>query len=60
MAEGTKSGLPQMVPSLFNGIATAIAAAAGLIGLLHQVGFARGANSSQASTSTSTGDPCTQ
>jgi hypothetical protein len=48
------------VPSLFNGIATAIAAAAGLIGLLHQGGFARGANSSQASTSTSTGDPCTQ
>ena len=28
-----------MMPSLFNGIATAIAAAAGLIGVLHQTGY---------------------
>lgn len=39
MVGSTKSGLRQMMPSLFNGIATAIAAAAGLIGLLHQVGY---------------------
>jgi hypothetical protein len=39
MVDSTKSGLRQMVPSLFNGIATAIAAAAGLIGLLHQTGY---------------------
>lgn len=39
MVDSTKSGLRQMVPSLFNGIATAIAAVAGLIGLLHQTGY---------------------
>jgi hypothetical protein len=39
MVDSTKSGLRQMVPSLFNGIATAIAAAAGLFGLLHQIGY---------------------
>ncbi|MGC2492242.1 hypothetical protein [Candidatus Binatus sp.] len=39
MADTTKAGLRQVMPSLFNGIATAIAAAAGLIGLLHQVGY---------------------
>lgn len=39
MPDSTKAGLRQLMPSLFNGIATAIAAAAGLIGLLHQVGY---------------------
>jgi hypothetical protein len=39
MADSDKAGLRQMMPGLFNGIATAIAAAAGLIGLLHQVGY---------------------
>ncbi len=39
MPDSTKAGLRQMMPSLFNGIATAIAAAAGLIGLLHQIGY---------------------
>ena len=39
MADSTKAGLRQMMPSLFNGIATAIAAAAGFIGLLHQTGY---------------------
>jgi hypothetical protein len=37
--ETSKAGLRQMMPSVFNGIATAIAAAAGLIGLLHQTGY---------------------
>ena len=39
MPDSTKAGLRQVMPSLFNGIATAIAAAAGLIGLLHQIGY---------------------
>ena len=39
MADSDKAGLRQMMPSLFNGIATAIAAAAGLIGVLHQTGY---------------------
>jgi hypothetical protein len=39
MADSDKAGLRQMVPSLFNGIATAIAAVAGLIGVLHQTGY---------------------
>jgi hypothetical protein len=39
MADNTKAGLRQMMPSLFNGIATAIAAVAGFIGLLHQTGY---------------------
>jgi hypothetical protein len=39
MADTTKAGLRQLMPSVFNGIATAIAAAAGLIGLLHQIGY---------------------
>jgi len=39
MEDGAKAGLRQLMPSLFNGIATAIAAAAGLIGLLHQTGY---------------------
>jgi hypothetical protein len=39
MADGDKAGLRQMMPGLFNGIATAIAAAAGLIGVLHQTGY---------------------
>jgi len=39
MADTAKAGLRQMMPSVFNGIATAIAAAAGLIGLLHQTGY---------------------
>jgi hypothetical protein len=39
MPDTTKAGLRQVMPSLFNGIATAIAAAAGLIGLLHQTGY---------------------
>ena len=39
MADNTKAGLRQLMPSLFNGIATAIAAAAGFIGLLHQTGY---------------------
>ena len=39
MGDGAKAGLRQMMPSVFNGIATAIAAAAGLIGLLHQTGY---------------------
>jgi hypothetical protein len=39
MGESEKAGLRQMMPSLFNGIATAIAAAAGLIGVLHQTGY---------------------
>jgi hypothetical protein len=39
MGDGAKAGLRQLMPSLFNGIATAIAAAAGLIGLLHQTGY---------------------
>ena len=39
MGDSAKAGLRQMMPSVFNGIATAIAAAAGLIGLLHQTGY---------------------
>ncbi|HEY6299733.1 MAG TPA: hypothetical protein VIW95_08820 [Candidatus Binatus sp.] len=39
MGDGDKAGLRQMMPSVFNGIATAIAAAAGLIGVLHQTGY---------------------
>src|SRR5271154_3419530 len=39
MADSDKAGLRQMMPGLFNGIATAIAAAAGLIGVLHQTGY---------------------
>ena len=39
MADNAKAGLRQLMPSLFNGIATAIAAAAGFIGLLHQTGY---------------------
>ena len=39
MGDSDKAGLRQLMPSLFNGIATAIAAAAGLIGLLHQTGY---------------------
>jgi hypothetical protein len=39
MADTSKAGLRQLMPSVFNGIATAIAAAAGLIGLLHQTGY---------------------
>jgi len=39
MAESDKAGLRQVMPGLFNGIATAIAAAAGLIGVLHQTGY---------------------
>jgi hypothetical protein len=39
MGDSAKAGLRQVMPSLFNGIATAIAAAAGLIGLLHQTGY---------------------
>jgi len=39
MGDSDKAGLRQMMPSVFNGIATAIAAAAGLIGLLHQTGY---------------------
>src|SRR5271166_3080303 len=39
MGETDKAGLRQMMPSLFNGIATALAAAAGLIGVLHQTGY---------------------
>jgi len=39
MADSGKAGLRQMMPGLFNGIATAIAAAAGLIGVLHQTGY---------------------
>jgi len=39
MGDSGKAGLRQMMPSVFNGIATAIAAAAGLIGLLHQTGY---------------------
>jgi len=39
MGNSAKAGLRQVMPSLFNGIATAIAAAAGLIGLLHQTGY---------------------
>lgn len=39
MADSDKAGLRQMMPSLFNGIATAIAAVAGLIGVLHQTGY---------------------
>jgi hypothetical protein len=39
MGDGDKAGLREMMPSVFNGIATAIAAAAGLIGLLHQTGY---------------------
>ena len=39
MGDSAKAGLRQMMPSVFNGIATAIAAVAGLIGLLHQTGY---------------------
>jgi hypothetical protein len=39
MGDNARAGLRQMMPSVFNGIATAIAAAAGLIGLLHQTGY---------------------
>lgn len=39
MGDSAKAGLRQLMPSVFNGIATAIAAAAGLIGLLHQTGY---------------------
>jgi hypothetical protein len=39
MADSDKAGLRQMMPGLFNGIATAIAAIAGLIGVLHQTGY---------------------
>jgi len=39
MGDSAKAGLRQLMPSLFNGIATAIAAVAGLIGLLHQTGY---------------------
>ena len=39
MGDSARTGLRQVMPSLFNGIATAIAAAAGLIGLLHQTGY---------------------
>ena len=39
MGDSAKAGLRQMMPSVFNGIATAIAAAAGLIGVLHQTGY---------------------
>ncbi|HKN13956.1 MAG TPA: hypothetical protein VJX68_12255 [Candidatus Binatus sp.] len=39
MGDVNKAGLRQLKPSVFNGIATAIAAAAGLIGLLHQTGY---------------------
>ncbi len=38
MADTSRAGLRQLMPSVFNGIATAIAAA-GLIGLLHQTGY---------------------
>ena len=39
MGDNGKARVRQLMPGVFNGIATAIAAAAGLIGLLHQTGY---------------------
>jgi hypothetical protein len=39
MADGDKVGFRHIVPSLFNGVATALTAAAGLIGVLYQTGY---------------------
>jgi hypothetical protein len=39
MGDGDKVGFRHIVPSLFNGVATALTAAAGLIGVLHQTGY---------------------
>jgi len=39
MADGDKVGLRHMMPGLFSGIATALTAAAGLVGVLHETGY---------------------
>lgn len=39
MGDGDKVGFRHIVPSLFNGVATALTAAAGLIGVLYQTGY---------------------
>lgn len=39
MGDNEKVGLRHMMPGLFSGIATALTAAAGLIGVLHQTGY---------------------
>lgn len=39
MAEGDKVGLRQMMPGPFSGIATALTAGAGPVGVLHETGY---------------------
>ena len=39
MGDNDKVGLRHMMPSLFSGLATALTAAAGLIGVLHETGY---------------------